>query len=39
LKFASKGRNTPLSGRELVGIVRIVIYNGALAYELEPAGA
>jgi dihydroorotase len=39
LKFASKGRNTPLAGVELTGIVRTVVMNGAVAFELEAAGA
>jgi len=37
--FASKGRNTPLAGVELTGMVRAVIFNGAVAYELEAASA
>lgn len=37
LQFASKGRNTPLSGMELTGGVRAVIFNGAIAFELEAA--
>lgn len=39
LKFASKGRNTPLGGVELTGLVRAVVFGGKLAYELEAAGA
>ncbi len=38
-KFASKGRNTPLAGHELTGIVRAVVFGGRLAYELETANA
>ncbi len=37
--FASKGRNTPLAGAALMGAVRAVVMNGALAYELEAAHA
>jgi dihydroorotase len=39
VRFASKGRNTPLGGAELTGMVTLVIRSGAVAYELEPAGA
>jgi len=38
-RFASKGRNTPLAGAELTGMVTLVIRDGAVAYELEPASA
>ena len=38
-RFASKGRNTPLAGAELTGLVTLVIRDGAVAYELETAGA
>ena len=38
-RFASKGRNTPLAGVELTGMIQAVIRNGQLAYELEAAGA
>ena len=37
LRFASKGRNTPLSGIRLTGAVRAVVFDGALAFELEAA--
>lgn len=36
-RFASKGRNTPLAGMELIGAVRAVIFDGALEFELEAA--
>jgi len=39
LRFASKGRNTPLAGTELTGAVRAVIFNGSIAYEMETASA
>ncbi|MCL4242735.1 MAG: dihydroorotase [Dehalococcoidia bacterium] len=35
--MASKGKNTPLAGARLTGQVRAVIFDGALAYELEGA--
>ncbi len=35
--FASKGRNTPLNGRELTGAVRAVVFGGAVAFEREAA--
>jgi dihydroorotase len=35
--FASKGKNTPLAGLELLGTVRAVIIRGALAFEMEAA--
>jgi dihydroorotase len=35
--FASKGRNTPLNGMELHGVVRNVIFDGQLAYSVEVA--
>jgi dihydroorotase len=38
-RFASKGRNTPLQGQQLTGLVTMVIRNGELAYELEAASA
>lgn len=38
-QFASKGRNTPLAGTTLTGAVRAVIFNGTLAFQMEPAGA
>lgn len=37
LRFASKGRNTPLGGVQLTGAVRAVVLNGAIAFELEAA--
>jgi dihydroorotase len=30
--LASKGKNTPLLGRELLGVVRLVLAGGRLAY-------
>lgn len=38
-RFASKGKNTPLTGQELTGAVRATIYNGEIAHEMEPASA
>ncbi|MGE3074335.1 MAG: dihydroorotase [Dehalococcoidia bacterium] len=38
-RFASKGKNTPLAGRELSGAVRATIINGQISYEMEPAHA
>jgi len=38
-RLASKGKNTPLSGMTLTGLVRAVVFNGRLAHELEVAGA
>lgn len=38
-RFASKGRNTPLGGFTLTGAVRAVVFDGTVAYEMEPAGA
>ena len=35
--FASKGKNTPLDGLELVGRIRATIFGGAVVYELEGA--
>ena len=37
--FASKGRNTPLQGQELVGMVTAVVHSGIVAHELEAASA
>ena len=37
LRFASRGRNTPLAGTELTGAVRAVILRGEIAFELEAA--
>lgn len=37
-RLASKGKNTPLAGTELIGAVRAVVFDGNLAYELEAAG-
>lgn len=37
VRFASKGRNTPLGGTRLTGAVRAVVFDGALAFELEAA--
>jgi dihydroorotase len=37
-RFASKGRNTPLAGAELTGIVALVVRDGAIAFEQELAG-
>ncbi|GIW12596.1 MAG: dihydroorotase [Tepidiforma sp.] len=36
-RWASKGKNTPLAGRELKGVVRAVIFEGTLAWEREAA--
>jgi dihydroorotase len=38
-RFASKGKNTPLGGQELVGIVRAVVVGGDLKFEMEAANA
>ncbi|MEO9254206.1 MAG: dihydroorotase [Tepidiformaceae bacterium] len=38
-KFASKGKNTPLGGKELVGVVRGVMLGGELKFEMESANA
>lgn len=38
-RFASKGKNTPLAGVELLGRVRAVVLRGELALEQEPAHA
>lgn len=37
-RFASRGRNTPLEGQELVGRVRAVVAGGRLAFQREGAG-
>lgn len=37
-RFASKGRNTPLDGTELMGRVRAVVAGGRLAFAQEAAG-
>lgn len=34
-QFASKGKNTPLAGQELVGGIRAVVFKGTLAFERE----
>ncbi len=36
-KLVSKGKNTPLGGLELTGVVRAVVFDGKLAIELEAA--
>jgi len=36
-RFASRGKNTPLTGLELTGEVRAVLRAGILAFEQEPA--
>ena len=33
LRFASKSRNTPFAGRELVGAVEMTLVGGAIVYE------
>jgi dihydroorotase len=33
--LASKGKNTPLLGRELRGVVRLVIAGGRVAYSAD----
>ena len=33
--FASKGRNTPLNGMELHGVIRCVVFDGVMAHEQE----
>jgi dihydroorotase len=38
-RFASKGKNTPLAGQELIGRVRAVVLRGEVALEQEPAHA
>jgi dihydroorotase len=38
-QFASKGKNTPLGGQELVGVVRAVVVGGTLNFELEATHA
>jgi dihydroorotase len=37
-RLASKGKNTPLAGVELTGVVRAVVFDGTVAYEVEAAG-
>jgi len=37
-RLASRGKNTPLGGTVLTGGVRAVVFDGALAHEMEAAG-
>ncbi|HEY4670136.1 MAG TPA: dihydroorotase [Tepidiformaceae bacterium] len=38
-RFVSKGKNSPLGGQELVGSVRSVVFQGAVAFDREEAHA
>jgi dihydroorotase-like cyclic amidohydrolase len=38
-QFASKGRNTPLEGQSLRGVIVTTLYGGNVVYALEPSGS